>query len=150
MLEQRLEQDIKAALLAGDNVKTETLRGLKTALLYAKVAKNKKDSGLTEAEEIAVLSSESKKRSESAALYIKGGAQDKADKELLEKKIIAAYLPKQLSEPELTLLVDKTIKELGVKDISQMGLAIAKIRELTAGSADGALIAKLVKERLSE
>ncbi|MGH7233855.1 MAG: GatB/YqeY domain-containing protein [Candidatus Saccharimonadales bacterium] len=150
MLEQRLEQDIKAALLAGDSIKVNTLRGLKSALLYVKVAKGKKETGLSEAEVIAVFASEAKKRSESAELYIQGGAQDKADKELLEKKIIEAYLPKQLSEAEISPIVDKTISELGVSDISGMGTVIAKIREVTAGSADGSLIAKMVKERLSK
>jgi hypothetical protein len=150
MLDRKLDQDIKTALLAGDRLQADTLRGLKSALLYVKVAKGKKETGLSEAEEIAVLSSEVKKRSESAELYIQGGAQDKADKELLEKKIIEAYLPKQLSEAELTPIVEKTIKELGVNNISGMGSVIAKVREVTAGSADGALIAKLVKERLGQ
>ena len=150
MLDRKLDQDIKTALLAGDRLQADTLRGLKSALLYVKVAKGKKETGLSEAEEIAVLSAEVKKRSESAELYIQGGAQDKADKELLEKKIIEAYLPKQLSEAELTPIVEKTIKEIGVSNISGMGSVIAKVREVTAGSADGALIAKLVKERLSQ
>lgn len=150
MLEQRLEQDIKAALLAHDSLKADTLRGLKSALLYAKVAKGKKETGLSEAEEIAVLVGEAKKRSESAELYVQGGSQERADKELKEKAIIEVYLPKQLSEAELVPIVDKTIAELGVSDISGMGQVIGKIREVTAGSADGALIAKLVKERLSK
>ncbi len=150
MLDRKLDQDIKTALLAGDRIKADTLRGLKSALLYAKVAKGKKEAGLSESEEISVLASEAKKRSESVELYIQGGAPDKADKELLEKKIIDGYLPKQLSETELISMVEKTINELGAKDISGMGSVMAKMREITAGSADGATIAKLVKERLGQ
>ena len=148
MLEERLEQDIKTALLAGDSLKANTLRGLKSALLYAKVAKGKKETGLSEAEEIAVLSSEVKKRNESAELYLKGGAKERAAKELEEKAIIETYLPKQLSEAELIVIVDRTISELKASDMSSMGQVIAKVKELTAGGADGALIAGLVKERL--
>ena len=148
MLEERLEQDIKTALLAGDSLKANTLRGLKSALLYAKVAKGKKETGLSEAEEIAVLSSEVKKRNESAELYLKGGAKERAAKELEEKAIIETYLPKQLSEDELIVIVDRTISELQASDMSSMGQVIAKVKELTAGGADGSLIAGLVKERL--
>ena len=149
MLEKQIEQDLKAALLAGDSLKTDTLRGLKSALLYVKVAKGKKETGLDEAEEIAVLASEAKKRSESAELYSKGGSSERAEKELKEKTIIEAYLPKQLSEDELADIVSKVINELGVTDVSGMGKVIGKVREETTGRADGALIAKMVKEKLS-
>ena len=150
MLEQQIEQDLKAALLAHDSIKTDTLRGLKSALLYAKVAKGKKESGLSSEEVIAVLAGEAKKRSESAELYLKGNSQDRADKELREKAIIEAYLPKQLSEEEVASLVDKAINELAVTDMSNMGQVIGKVRGQTLGAADGALIARLVKERLSQ
>ncbi len=150
MLEKQIEQDLKAALLAGDALKTDTLRGLKSALLYVKVAKGKKETGLDEAEEIAVLASEVKKRSESAELYTRGGSSERAEKELKEKTIIEAYLPKQLSEDELADIVSNVISELGVTDISGMGKVIGKVREETTGRADGALIAKMVKEKLSK
>ncbi len=150
MLEKQIEQDLKAALLAGDALKTDTLRGLKSALLYVKVAKGKKETGLDEAEEIAVLASEVKKRSESAELYTRGGSSERAEKELKEKTIIEAYLPKQLSEDELADIVSNVISELGVTDISGMGKVIGKVREETTGRADGALIAKMVKEKLSQ
>lgn len=150
MLEERLEQDIKTALLSKDSLKADTLRGIKSALLYAKVAKGKKETGLSEAEEIAVLSSEAKKRTESAELYMQGGAEERADKELKEKAIIETFLPKQLSENEIVVIVDQTISELNVSDMSAMGQVIGKIKEVTAGSADGSLIARLVKERLAK
>ena len=101
MLEQQIEQDLKAALLEGDRTRSETLRGLKSSLLYLKVEKGKRESGLSREEEIEVLSKESKKRAESAELYLKGGSEEKAKTELLEKQIIDKYLPKQLSEEEL-------------------------------------------------
>jgi len=149
MLEKQIEQDLKIALLAKDHVKVDTLRGLKSALLYAKVEKGKRDSGLTSEEEIAVLSKESKKRSESAELYIKGGNQVKAQQELLEKEYIDVYLPKQLSVEEVKRIVIDTISAMGVNDMASMGRVIAEVKQKTAGAADGGLIAKLVKESLS-
>ena len=150
MLEQQIEQDLKAALLDGDRAKADTLRGLKSALLYVKVEKGKRDSGLSNDEEIAVLAKESKKRAESAELYQKGGIAERAESELSEKAIIDKYLPKQLSEAELIPIVEQAVKELGVTDLSKMGQVIAVVKHNTAGSADGSLIAKVVKESLSK
>ena len=150
MLEQQIEQDLKAALLSGDRMKAETLRGIKSALLYAKVEKGKRETGLSKDEEIAVLSKESKKRTESAELYLKGGSQEKADAELKEKELIDKYLPEQLSETALNEIVESAIKELGATDLSAMGKVIALVKEKTAGAADGGLIAKAVKDKLNQ
>ena len=149
MLEQQIEQDLKTALLSGDRLVVDTLKGVKSALLYLKVEKGKRDSGLSKEEEIAVLLKESKKRAESAELYLKGGSEDRAKKELAEKDIIDKFLPKQLSQEEVETIVSKTIAELNASDISSMGKVIVAVKEKTAGSADGSLIARLVKERLS-
>ena len=93
MLEQRLEDDIKKALLAGDSARATTLRTLKSTLLNVKVAEGKRDSGLSDQEVITIFSKEAKKRQESADMYVQGEAQEKADKELAEKAIIEEYLP---------------------------------------------------------
>jgi uncharacterized protein YqeY len=150
MLEPQIAQDLKAALLAGDKTKAETLRGLKSALLYAKVERNKRESGLTQEEEVVVLAREAKKRAESAELYLKGGANDRAEIELTEKAVIDAYLPQQLSEDELRPVILETIEQTGINDVSRMGVIIAEVKKRTAGSADGATIARLVKEVLSQ
>ncbi len=100
-LEQKLEQDIKDALLSGDKVRATTLRTLKAVLLNEKVAKGKRESGLSDEEVQAVLTKESKKRQESADLYKQGGNQAKAEAELTEKTVIDSYLPEQLGEAEI-------------------------------------------------
>ncbi len=150
MIEAQIDKDLKTALLGGDRTQADTLRGLKSALLYAKVEKGKRDSGLSEEEEIAVLAREAKKRSESAELYEKGGSKERAEAELKEKSIIERYLPKQISEAELKPIVDQAISEVGAEDMSKMGAVIGLVKQKTAGSADGALIAKIVKESLSQ
>lgn len=149
MLEQKLEQDIKSALLAGDSARATTLRTLKSTLLNVKVAEGKRDSGLSDQEVIAVFSKEAKKRQESADMYVQGGSQEKADKELAEKAIIEEYLPEQLSEGEIAAIVDEAIKDTGAESQRDMGKVIAAVRTKTAGSADGSIIARITKERLS-
>lgn len=148
-LEEKLEQDIKAALLSGDKVKATTLRGLKSALLNVKVATGKRESGLSDDEVIAVFGKEAKKRQESAEMYVQGGAQDKADAELTEKAVIDEYLPAQLSEAEISAVVDEAIASTGASAPSDLGKVIGQVKGRLGASADGAVIARLVKEKLA-
>jgi len=149
MIKQRLNDDVKTAMLSGDKLRLETLRGLKSAILYAEVAAGKRDEGLSDGEIEALFAKEAKKRQESADLYVKGGAADKADKELSEKAIIEEYLPEQMTEDEITALVEKTIAELGVSGPQAMGQVIGKVKQVAGSAADGGLIAKITKEKLS-
>lgn len=147
-LEQQLEQDIKAALLSGDKTKATTLRGLKAVLLNVKVAQGKRDSGLTDDEVLPILGKESKKRQESADLYKQGGDETRAQAELAEKAIIDAYLPAQLSEDEITRMVDEAIAATGASSPAQMGQVIGQVKAKAGASADGAVIARIAKEKL--
>jgi len=149
MLMEQIEQDLKSALISADKLKVNTLRSLKSAVLYEKIANNKRDNGLTDEEVIIILSRESKKRQESIDLYLKGNDQERADKELAEKKIIDSYLPEQLSLEDLEGVVNEAISELNPSSMADMGKVIAKVKQLTAGAADGATIAKMVKEKMS-
>jgi uncharacterized protein len=148
MIKSQLEQDLKQALLAGDSNRTTVLRGLKSVILYAEVAAGSRESGLPETEVVSLLQKEAKKRQESADLYIQGGDQARADQELSEKKIIETYLPAQLSEDQITELVDKAIAETGATEQKQMGAVIAKVKEASQGAADGATVARIARQRL--
>ncbi|HSW85139.1 MAG TPA: GatB/YqeY domain-containing protein [Candidatus Saccharimonadales bacterium] len=148
MLEQTIEQDLKAALLSGDSLKSETLRGLKATLLNVKIADGKRESGLSDEEIFVHLGKQSKQRQESADLYQQGGDQARADKELSEKAIIDEYLPEQISEDELSKLIDQAIIDTGVHEISAMGNVIGQVKQQAGASADGAIIARMVKEKL--
>ncbi len=148
MLEQQLEQDIKAALLSGDKTRATTLRGIKATLLNVKVATGKRDSGLSDDEVLPVLVKESKKRQESADLYVQGGSKDRAEAELAEKAIIDAYLPAQIGETEIAALVDEAIKQTGAQGLAALGQVIGQVKKQTGASADGAVIARLAKEKL--
>lgn len=149
MLRQQLEQDLKKALLAGERERVTTLRGLKSVILYAEVEKGVREEGLDEESIIALFAKEAKKRQESADLYVQGGSQDRAAAELSEKAIIEEYLPKQLSDEELAVIVDEVIAGLTVSGPQAMGQAIGQVKQKTNGQADGSRIAKIVKEKLN-
>lgn len=146
MLELRLEADIKQALLGGDKPRAEVLRGLKSALLYEKVAKGLRDQGLSDEQFLAIVTREVKKRAESASMYAGAGEQERADKELSEKAVLEEYLPKQLSDDELNQVVADAVAALG--DGAQMGQVIGAVRAKVGAQADGGRIAAAVKAKL--
>lgn len=148
-LKQRIENDLKAALLGGDRFVGETLRGLKAAILNEEVAQNKRDTGLDDASIERIIAKEAKKRLESAAIYEQNQREDAADQERREAEVFNQYLPKQLSEAELKTVVDAKVAELGATDAKMMGQVIGAVKQEVGNTADGAMIAKLVKEALN-
>lgn len=148
-LEQQIDQDLKAALIKGDKLRVETLRGLKSTVLYAKVAAGTRETAMTDEQILPLLAKEAKKRQESIDLYMQGGDDARADKERAEKAIIAEYLPQQLSEAELEKIVDDVIAQNGAEGMAAMGKIIGKVKQQTEGAADGAVIAKIVKQKLA-
>lgn len=136
-------------MLGGDKDRVSVLRAIKSAILYAEVANGSRESGgLQDAAILAILQKESKKRQESADLYVQGGNQEKADAELSEKAIIEEYLPAQLGEDDIARLVDEVAAENGAITKETMGAAIAAVKAKSGGAADGATVARLVRERI--
>jgi uncharacterized protein YqeY len=148
MLEERLEQEIKTALLGGDTFKVTTLRGLKASLLNIKVAQGKRESGLTDDEVIQAFIKEAKKCQESADLYRQGGNNEKAEAELYEKKIIQEFLPEQVDEATIKAAIEAIVVDMGHITQSDMGKIIGQAKAKLGASADGATIARLTKEKL--
>jgi uncharacterized protein YqeY len=149
-MQQEIEKDLKAAMLAGDKLKTETLRGLKNALQYEAVSAGSKDRLLTDEQIQKVFAKEAKKRQEAADLYKQGGNHEKAETELTEKQIIDAYLPEQASEADITKVVEEEVGKVENPTNADMGRIIGTVRTKLGASADGATIAKLVKDRLGQ
>lgn len=143
-----IESDLKTALLGGDKLKAETLRGLKSALLNEAISEGARDSGLSDDQVQKVLGREAKKRTEAAELYEKGGSLERAEKELAEKALIEQYLPEQMDDGEVAKIVDEEITKAGDITIKDMGRIIGAVRTRTNGQADGSTIARLVKERI--
>jgi uncharacterized protein YqeY len=148
-IKQQIEQDVKQAMLAGDKVLVTTLRGLKSVILYAEVAANKREEGLDDEEVTTLLSKEAKKRDESAALYDQGGSVQRAAAERQEKAVIEKYLPKQLSDTELSTIVDEVVSSIGGVTQQTMGQTIGAVRAKVGSQADGGRIAAAVKAKLS-
>src|SRR5262245_16231885 len=125
-LKDRIQADLKTAMLGGEKFLAEVLRGVKSAILYEEVAKNKRNEGLDDAEIEQVLAREAKKRQERAELCKHGGKQESAEKELKKKDIISNYLHKQLSDQELQDLIKSTVQGLG--ENAQMGQVIGAVK----------------------
>lgn len=148
-MQEQFEADIKAALLGGDKRKAETLRGIKSALQYEAVSLKIKPPELSDERVQSVLAREAKKRTEAYQLYQKAGETERAANELSEKKIIEAYLPAQLGEEEIAAAVGEEISKINSPAPSDMGRIIGAVRSRLGPAADGATIARLVKEKLT-
>lgn len=148
-IKERIDTDIKNAMLSGDKKLTTILRTLKSVALNMEVEKGLRDAGLGDEDFISLLGREAKKRQESAEMYVKGGSKERADAELNEYKIIQQYLPEQLSDVDLNDLVEKVIKDLGASGLQAMGKVIGEVKKRSAGQADGGKIAQIVKEKLT-
>ena len=147
-LKEQIDADLKTAMLARDAFRTDTLRGLKAAILNEEVAKGARDTGLGDEAIEQLIARESKKRDEAANLFEQGGNQQSADKERAEKVLLGAYLPEQLSEEEIQKIVDEAVAEIQPEGMKDMGRVIGAVKAKTGNSADGALVAKLVKDSL--
>ena len=150
-MQDKINQDLKAAMLAKDIRRTSVLRSIKSAFIYAKTAPGADPSGeLSDEQLLPLLAKEAKKRQESADSFQKAGQGERASDELAEKSIIEEYLPAQLSEDELKALIDGVVASLDQVTPQAMGQIIGQVKAKAGPAADGALIAKLVKERLSQ
>jgi uncharacterized protein len=149
-LKERIDSDLKAAMLSGDKALVTTLRGLKSAILYIEVAEGRRDTGLDDDGITTVLRKEAKKRQESIDLFTRGGNETKASDERRELAIINEYLPAQLSDEALNDLVQEAIQQIGSSNSQELGRIIGKVKELSQGNVDGARIAKAVKQRISQ
>lgn len=148
-LKQRIEAEMKAALLGGDRFRGEVLRNLKAAILNEEVATGTRETGLADSEVEKVLAREVKKRNEAAALYDQNMREDSADEERREAVILQEFLPEQLSEAELKTIVDAKVAALDAKgDPKKMGAVIGAVKADVGNTADGSTLARLVKEAI--
>jgi len=149
-MQQQIERDLKTALLGGEKEKVETLKSLKSALQYEAVAKKLKLEELDDEQIQSVLAREAKKRQEAQQLYEGAGETDRAAKEAREKEVIQTYLPEQLSEDQVADIVKQEISKIDSPSMQDMGRIIGAVKARTGNSAEGGLIAKLVKESLGQ
>ncbi len=148
-LKDRINADLKTAMLARDEFRTTTLRGLKAAILNEEVAKGLREEGLSDDAIEQLIAREAKKRDEAAGLFEQGGNQVSADKERAEKVLLSDYLPEQMSSDDLKQLVADVVAELKPEGMKDMGRVIGAVKAKAGNAADGALIAQLVKDSLA-
>jgi len=149
MLKEQLLEDLKQAMLAKDEQRLSTIRMLKSALQYYEI--NKGGAGYTATDEdvMDVVEKEVKKRREAIEMYKTGGRNELAEKEEKELQILQAYLPEQLSEDEVKKLVDEAVNSTGASTMQDMGKVMGALMPKVKGKADGNLVSKLVREKLS-
>ena len=142
----RLAQELKAAMIAKDAERLSTLRLLKSAVGYAQI--ERRTENLTDAEVVALIQKEVKKRHDAAEQYEKGGRPELASKEKQEITVLESFLPQALALDELEQLVRATIQETGATSKKQMGQVIKAVQARAAGRAAGKLISELVGKLL--
>lgn len=147
-LETQINQDIKAAMIAKDNVRLRGLRAIKAAILLAKTEKGQVEE-MTEDTEIKVLQKLVKQRKESAEIYQQQGREDLYQIEVEEQEVIEAYLPKQLDRAEIEEAIKGIIASTGASSIKDMGKVMGTANQQLAGKADGRTISEVVKALLS-
>jgi len=148
MLEERLEQDMKSSLKAGEQTRLSTLRMLRSQILLEKKKSTTKET-LSDDEVVAVIGSYAKKLRESAAEYEKLGRPDEAGKIKDELKTVQEYLPQPLSETEARELVRQVLTELAITSTKDFGRAMKEVQARAKGRADGKLLSEIVRASLS-
>ncbi|MDH5368154.1 MAG: GatB/YqeY domain-containing protein [Cyclobacteriaceae bacterium] len=147
-LKQKIEEDIKAAMLAKKKEELTPLRAIKSAILVAETEKGA-DGSVSEETELKLLTKAAKQRKESADIFNKNGRTELAEKEMFEYEVISRYLPKQMTDAEISEAISAIIAEVGATGMQDMGKVMGKASKSLAGKADGKKIADTVKSLLA-
>ena len=148
-LKTQIEEDIKTAMRNKEKDELRALRSIKSMILLAESEKGAQE-GLLPETELKLLTKAANQRRESLAVYREQGREDLATKEEAELQIVERYLPKQLSEEEMRLELQKIIEQSGAKGPQDMGKVMGPATKSMAGRADGKAISAMVKSMLSE
>ncbi|MEM1443714.1 MAG: GatB/YqeY domain-containing protein [Verrucomicrobiota bacterium] len=148
-LSQQITEDMKTAMREKNTVALSTIRMLKSAVKNAAIEKGGADAELDDAEVMAVVRKEVKKRQDSIEQYEKAGRDELADQEKAEIEVLNGYLPEPLSEEEIAEIVTAAIAEVGATSRKEMGQVMKIVQEKTAGRADGKTLSQAVMSKLS-
>ena len=147
-LKQKIDSDIKSAMLAKNKEELEALRSIKSMILLAETEKGVSAEISSEAEN-KLLMKAAKQRKESAEIFQKENREDLAKRELFQFEIISRYLPKQLSNEEIESILKSIISQVGAKGPQDIGKVMGTATKQLAGQADGKVISELTKKLLS-
>lgn len=146
-MEERINADIKAAMLAKEKRKLDALRAVKSAILLLKTSGT--GSEITPEAELACLQKLVKQRKESAELYKQQNRTDLYEEEAFQQKVIEAYLPEQMSEEEIRTKLQEIISTVGASSVKDMGKVMGAAQKAFAGRADNKLVSQIVKQLLA-
>lgn len=146
-LENKINESIKDSMKSRDTLRLESLRAVKAGILLEKTKTGSKDQ-VDEAVILKILQKMVKQRNESAKIFSEQKREDLANIEISQAKIISEFLPDQLSEIELSVIIDSVIKDLNAESMKDMGKVISNVNQKTSGKAEGKVIAEMVKSKL--
>ncbi|MDG1247328.1 MAG: GatB/YqeY domain-containing protein [Flavobacteriaceae bacterium] len=147
-LENKINESIKDSMKSKDSIRLESLRAIKSAILLEKTKTGSKDQ-VDEEIILKILQKMVKQRNESAKIYIEQERQELAEVEISQAKIISEFLPEQLSESELSEIIDSVIIDLNAESMKDMGKVISNVNLKVSGRAEGRVIAEMVKNKLT-
>ena len=146
-LEKKINESIKDSMKSRDTLRLESLRAVKAGILLEKTKTGSKDQ-VEEAVILKILQKMVKQRNESAKIFSEQKREELANIEISQAKIISEFLPDQLSEIELSVIIDSVIKDLNANSMKDMGKVISNVNQKTSGKAEGKVIAEMVKSKL--
>ncbi len=148
-LKERINEDLKAAMKAGDKIRLEAIRAIKKDIIEKETAEKRAQRGeLTPEEELEVLTAMVKRRRDSIEQFKQAGRTDLVDEETKQLAIIEQYLPAQLSEEEVKDVLKKIISQVGATSAKDLGKVMGTAMKELKGKADGSMVQKLAKELL--
>ena len=145
-LVERLEGEVKDAMLARDATRRDALRLILNSL---RSAEKDLQRPLSEEEELQVLQRERKRRNEAAEAFRAGGREEQAESEERELDVLEEFMPEPLSEEEIETIIDDAIAECGATSLRDLGRVMADVMPQVAGRADGSAVSQLVREKLA-
>lgn len=143
MIKDSLQEKIKVALKSGDKIKTSTYRMLLSALNNEQIAKQR---DLTAEEELQVIKRQVKQREEARESWSNAGRKEEAEKEAKEGRILKEFLPEQMGQEQIEVIVDRIVSE---SDNQDFGKVMRQVMAQTQGKADGKIVSELVRQKLS-
>ena len=149
MDKQKLQEELKQSMLSKDELRTSVLRLLLSAINYFEIQKGGAGYQATTDDILSVIQTQIKQRKDSIEQFTTAGRQELVDKETKELEILQSFMPEQMPEEEVKIIVEQTITETGAKTIQEMGKVMGALIPKLKGKADMSLVSQIVKSSLS-
>jgi uncharacterized protein len=149
-LKEKIASDLKDAMKSGDTLRRDVLRLVDSAIKNTEIEKKKREDGLSDEEVLEVIGRGVKQRQDSIRQFEEGGRPELAEKERAELEMILPYLPAQLSEDEIIVIVSEVISNSAKVTSSDLGKVMGQVMARVKGKADGNLVREIVKKQLEK